>query len=138
MFRRLLNLLTALSLLLCIVTAVIWVRSFDKGMSARLRWCDVSSRSGYLFLSGPTDTPGEASYRCLGFSFIRTHHTYSAAWIAGAPVWPFLVAATTLPLIRWRAYGKQLRMNAPRRCRSCGYDLTGNVSGVCPECGVAR
>ena len=21
-------------------------------------------------------------------------------------------------------------------CQSCGYDLTGNVSGVCPECGV--
>lgn len=20
-------------------------------------------------------------------------------------------------------------------CRTCGYDLTGNVSGVCPECG---
>ena len=23
------------------------------------------------------------------------------------------------------------------RCRACGYDLTGNVSGVCPECGTA-
>ena len=22
-------------------------------------------------------------------------------------------------------------------CRQCGYDLTGNVSGVCPECGTA-
>ena len=21
------------------------------------------------------------------------------------------------------------------RCQSCGYDLTGNVSGICPECG---
>ena len=21
-------------------------------------------------------------------------------------------------------------------CRQCGYDLTGNVSGVCPQCGV--
>jgi rubrerythrin len=23
------------------------------------------------------------------------------------------------------------------QCRKCGYDLTGNVSGVCPECGEA-
>ena len=23
----------------------------------------------------------------------------------------------------------------PGCCRSCGYDLTGNTSGVCPECG---
>ncbi|HEY3243576.1 MAG TPA: hypothetical protein VGM03_09515 [Phycisphaerae bacterium] len=22
------------------------------------------------------------------------------------------------------------------RCQICGYDLTGNISGVCPECGV--
>lgn len=22
-------------------------------------------------------------------------------------------------------------------CQECGYDLTGNVSGVCPECGTA-
>lgn len=22
-------------------------------------------------------------------------------------------------------------------CRECGYDLTGNVSGICPECGKA-
>ena len=25
---------------------------------------------------------------------------------------------------------------APNQCDSCGYDLTGNVSGICPECGT--
>jgi hypothetical protein len=32
-----------------------------------------------------------------------------------------------------------IRRNRPRlagQCLSCGYDLTGNVSGVCPECGT--
>ena len=29
------------------------------------------------------------------------------------------------------------RHPAPNRCRACGYDLTGNVSGKCPECGEA-
>jgi len=24
----------------------------------------------------------------------------------------------------------------PRQCLACGYDLTGNTSGVCPECGT--
>jgi len=24
------------------------------------------------------------------------------------------------------------------RCRKCDYDLTGNVSGVCPECGTKK
>ena len=32
-----------------------------------------------------------------------------------------------------------MRVTQPRdkrnHCRSCGYDLTGNVSGNCPECG---
>ena len=32
------------------------------------------------------------------------------------------------PLRRWRRRRRG-------RCVTCGYDLTGNVSGVCPECG---
>ena len=34
------------------------------------------------------------------------------------------------PLRRWRRRRKG-------RCLTCGYNLTGNVSGVCPECGVS-
>jgi predicted RNA-binding Zn-ribbon protein involved in translation (DUF1610 family) len=30
-----------------------------------------------------------------------------------------------------------LRKLSVHLCRQCGYDLTGNVSGVCPECGTA-
>ena len=28
------------------------------------------------------------------------------------------------------------RVLDPALCRGCGYNLTGNVSGVCPECGI--
>lgn len=28
-------------------------------------------------------------------------------------------------------------IRSPPRCRPCGYDLTGNTSGRCPECGTA-
>jgi hypothetical protein len=44
-----------------------------------------------------------------------------------------LPAATLL-----RAVRRRLRRRIRRRrgkCPACGYDLTGNVSGVCPECG---
>ena len=50
------------------------------------------------------------------------------------PLWmPFLGIAITTALIRrthlWRADRRGI-------CRDCGYNLTGNVSGVCPECGT--
>lgn len=35
------------------------------------------------------------------------------------------------PIRRWRRYRKGL-------CSNCGYNLTGNTSGICPECGEAR
>ncbi len=61
-------------------------------------------------------------------SFVRT-------WII-MPLWiPFLafgifpaIAFARGPFRRWRQPGDGY-------CIRCGYDLTGNVSGVCPECG---
>ncbi|MCC6360359.1 MAG: hypothetical protein IT450_16585 [Phycisphaerales bacterium] len=47
--------------------------------------------------------------------------------IAGFGLWVFAVIGTFLP--RGRV------PSAANSCSSCGYDLTGNVSGRCPECG---
>ena len=50
----------------------------------------------------------------------------------GIPLWiPLVVVAIPTGLL-WRRERKRPR---PGHCRSCGYNLTGNVSGVCPECG---
>ena len=38
----------------------------------------------------------------------------------------------------WRRRARRRRRVAERQCLHCGYDLTGNVSGVCPECGNAK
>ncbi len=38
--------------------------------------------------------------------------------------------------VTWRLLRLSRRF-PPGRCAECGYDLTGNVSGVCPECGVS-
>ena len=49
------------------------------------------------------------------------------------PFWlPFFLVILPTVLFWW--LGRRQPMGF---CRSCGYNLTGNVSGVCPECGRA-
>ena len=52
------------------------------------------------------------------------------------PFW--MMFGTLLPpwLLLNRVYRKRRRRELAGCCRACGYDLTGNESGKCPECGV--
>lgn len=62
---------------------------------------------------------------------------HSYYWI-GAPFWVFIMVMSAYPLIsiarNWRRKWRSKKFGL---CKSCGHDLTGNVSGVCPECGQA-
>jgi hypothetical protein len=50
------------------------------------------------------------------------------------PLWiPLACVALPTALLVW-ADRRRIR---PGHCRECGYDLTGNVSGRCPECGAS-
>lgn len=52
-------------------------------------------------------------------------------WYVGIPLWLPLLGAAIPTAILWR----RDRRPAPGYCQGCGYDLTGNVTGACPECG---
>lgn len=54
-------------------------------------------------------------------------------WI-NLPTWIPLILVAAPTAILWRAHMKRPRKGA---CPSCRYNLTGNVSGVCPECGTS-
>ena len=53
--------------------------------------------------------------------------------IAAWPIWG--VAAVYLIAIRFAGPCRRYRRRKKGHCLKCGYNLTGNVSGVCPECG---
>jgi hypothetical protein len=49
------------------------------------------------------------------------------------PLWPLLVisACGAFPVFCYSRLPKPEHL-----CTTCGYDLTGNISGTCPECGA--
>jgi hypothetical protein len=56
-------------------------------------------------------------------------------WFVVLPIWlPFILV--TLPTA-FLFYLDRRRI-PPHCCQKCGYDLTGNTSGTCPECGMLR
>ena len=163
MTRRLLNLLTALSLLLCVAACVLWVRSYFRGDSYYSGTPDgsqvyVDSGRGYLSLTrssvnplfnrtgrawGSNRTPqypmsGRPSTpsELLGFWSIdmRTSSGPGRRWIV--PYW-WLVGVTAAPpaylAVNWRRRLARSRA-AKGLCPQCGYDLRA-TPGRCPECG---
>ena len=48
------------------------------------------------------------------------------------PLWPFVLLSALVAGWLWR---RDRPRPGPGHCQRCGYNLRGNVSGVCPECG---
>ena len=121
MQRHLLNVLTALSLLLllAVAAAVVWAIRNPAGVLVHLPWADGSFVSSYHNQLCVVDR---------GVLVARDHGCSLPAALVPAGVF--------VPL-----WVKQARRDARARrrrrgqCPHCGYDLSGNASGVCPECG---
>lgn len=66
-----------------------------------------------------------------------TSFSWDARRVWAVPAWAIVAALALVPAatlaVRWSAR----RRRRAGRCGACGYDLTANVSGVCPECGAA-
>jgi len=64
---------------------------------------------------------------------IQTHGRQDTFTEIAIPLWlPFIVAVIAAGIMWHRA-----RPKAPDHCGNCGYDLTGNVSRTCSECGTS-
>jgi hypothetical protein len=195
--KRLLRILlystTVLSLLLCVATGVLWVRSYwwfddlrrqstwrdaagftqrlirlgsNKGRFLFIRrdysllWTDrrntppvVSEwerRNGVYFSHEPpidlyrySKYPGEQTWT-RDFAGCRLQRrlwlTANINMVGVAVILPHAYACAGFAILpalftrRWRRARRGARLGL---CRHCSYDLRGNVSGVCPECGIA-
>ena len=151
MTRRLLNLVTVLSLLVCVAAIVTWARSLRVGdcVSVRLgpRIVYVTSEGGSYACStfvrpgarGVRWGWGSYAKRCRAARAARSLVHFAFGPEAGAhdfvvPQWIVPAVFVALPAARISRRSRRRRASGSA-CRGCGYDLTGNVSGVCPECG---
>jgi 4-amino-4-deoxy-L-arabinose transferase-like glycosyltransferase len=170
--RRVISLIFALSLLLCVATAVLWVRSYWIGDCLTVPEYPDSRERQWIFESGegsvavevvtdpsPGAYPKESwTYRqtrpdemqakgkrergvgFMGFGFHRETMIIFGATLfwkfAIVPYWfPWLLflIPSGARVYRWR---RRIRRQRLHQCSTCSYDLTGNTSGVCPECGA--
>ena len=159
--RRLLNLLTGLSLLLCVAACALWVRSYfvgdawDWGTRTGRAGVDSCRGSlsvgrvevppaalatiprGHLFISKPASQAAsqrlKPAWSFAGFALAHVSIGGMRATELHVPYWIVVLAAGVLPAVYLRR-----RFRVPpstSTCRRCGYDLRATPQR-CPECGT--
>ncbi len=83
--------------------------------------------------------------RYPGFRFSRYEYTAyrrdgaeftGSMWTMTFPLWAASIIFAAYPALAFiRGPLRRWRRRRQGRCVPCGYDLTGNTSGTCPECG---
>jgi hypothetical protein len=162
MTRLLLNLLTALSLLLCVAMCVLWVRSCWRsdalGYEQRCTeedphgdyWLN-SSRGRMTFMTamldtdgketGPfwhTDPPGDPYRWDQEGSYVLAWslENYPGQSMVSTPHWVVAALLAIVPAAVVLARFVRTRRRLQGLCTSCGYDLRATPDR-CPECGRA-
>ncbi len=149
--RYIFNTLTVVSLLLLLATVGLWVDSYwreyvnvwhDRFDAMSLGDYEIMSRDGFLIIEyWPiprfySKGPHDHYWNLFIMQFARVHYGSSHRNVIGIRHWFLAIVFGVLPgvwFIKWR---KRRRLAKVGKCPACGYDLTGNESGVCPECGV--
>jgi hypothetical protein len=153
MIRRLLNLVTVWSLLLCVAAAGMWVRSYwalDTHTWQRAgggKILCMSAEGGAAIVAWPPmtweelATPSAGGARVvtfLDFAWVTDRYGATLVRTLVVPYWLPTLACALLPVLRarrtWKARAKARRERAGL-CPSCGYDLRA-TPGRCSECGA--
>lgn len=90
--------------------------------------------TGYFVQMLPVHSSWSEALRSLASTILPSHASIAPAHIIVIPLWLLFVLFGAPAAWFWWTDSRRI---GPGRCRNCGYDLTGNVSGRCPECGAA-
>ena len=161
--RYIFNSLTVVSLLLLLATVGLWVdnafyvsyMSFDRSGNSvylgssyselffGLRSNNLHTKPGFQFYrykyvateTEPIISGWRYSYWGFSLHWRVSYYGTDTEYVLGVPHWFLTLLFAIGPgvwFIKWR---KRRRLAMAGKCPACGYDLTGNESGVCPECG---
>ena len=146
---RMFNVLTALSLLLCVVVMVAWLVSQRAGrfgfelvrQHSRLVTLDDGVLPVIHFLSDNASSPArEWGWSVPYVAYYQHCWGGRAEWTwGGVYLLPVAGCLAAMPLARWSPatialLRRRLRGQLRGRCRRCGYDLRATPER-CPECG---
>jgi hypothetical protein len=147
MLRGLLILLLTLGALAAALLGLcsLWHEVGKGGMLTERHWAAIEVDAGNLHLAFARKSNGPTLERrkSIHLGVLGTFRSASGKagkwryhWI-GAPLWPVVALLITYPAWAF-IHGSLLRRIRLSKgcCASCGYDLTGNQTGICPECGV--
>ena len=135
--NRLARYVFRLGVAVCVLIVVFSVASFWWSVNVSVAGRTVRLDYAAVYVVFDRIAPGAGWSAWSTGAATQDFHLWTATWritgviVRAFPTWMFLLAALIPTVLAWR----RLRRPLPGHCQKCGYDLTGNVTGKCSECG---
>ena len=135
MVRRILRVLKWSLAVWCLILVIAWPLSVTRAFGGLGLCCEVYIEGGaiFSFVAWMFVPPGFIWRSGNAPEWSGSFHFAAGGSSIGiiVPIWLALLISIPLTALLFRLDRKRI---PPGHCQSCGYDLTGNVSGKCPEC----